>query len=254
MVTPFWTYENGTIAESRSDVMQNDVGHTFKGMLIRALYEHWSRSRLDSDIANLIEGFLTIQYNTILNLARYPNTNWYSPIWTGPPIPSMLPWGQLAAIDVFNSVIGLADESINTTSPTPGISALSKSGPPVGQIVGGTIGGAFGLILCATVVYIILRRRNQTRNAGAEDFIDSSLFQKGLVGEAATQKPDSDAIEPFPPPLSKSGLTYTSEKLSKTKRYSSPRRHPAPSNTYTNPDSSWEPTQSSISRFNFSKY
>ena len=54
------------------------------------------------------------KYNALLNIAKVPNSSWYALSWTGPPIPSRLAQGQLAALDVFNAVVGLPDEIATT--------------------------------------------------------------------------------------------------------------------------------------------
>lgn len=41
-------------------------------------------------------------------MARYPGTDFYTQNWNGPPVPTLLPWGQLATVDLLNSAIGLA--------------------------------------------------------------------------------------------------------------------------------------------------
>lgn len=104
-------------------------------MLIRALFEYWVQSSETSELANIVQSFIIVQvgqindckkarntsyimfrpkYNALLNIARIPNSSWYALSWTGPPIPSRLPQSQLAALDVFNAVVGLSDESTAT--------------------------------------------------------------------------------------------------------------------------------------------
>ena len=57
---------------------------------------------------------LRSKYNALLNIAKVPNSSWYALSWTGPPIPSRVAQGQLAALDVFNAVFGLPDEIATT--------------------------------------------------------------------------------------------------------------------------------------------
>ena len=60
---------------------------------------------------------LRSKYNALLNIAKVPNSpnsSWYALSWTGPPIPTRLAQGQLAALDVFNAVVGLPDEIATT--------------------------------------------------------------------------------------------------------------------------------------------
>ena len=99
------------------------------GMLVRALYEHWSRSQIDSPISEMVKAFLSVQvsislhtlrrwisslnkpcetkYNAAITLSRAPGTDFYNFTWTGPPATSMIPWGQLATADILNSAVGL---------------------------------------------------------------------------------------------------------------------------------------------------
>ena len=97
-------------------------------MLVRGLYQHWSRSPKDSEIGKLIKAFLAVQvhplffwrflltdpsplqYNNLVDNIRAPGTSFYSPDWTGGPIPALIQSGQIIALDVFNSAIGMADE------------------------------------------------------------------------------------------------------------------------------------------------
>ncbi|KAK7688588.1 hypothetical protein QCA50_008126 [Cerrena zonata] len=103
MKSTFWTLPNGTLFDPGAPTNVSDNSHVntaYKGMLIRALYEHWTRSEPNSDISNLIKAFLMVQYNAALSFARSPDTNIYTYSWTGPPATSMLPWGQLATADI----------------------------------------------------------------------------------------------------------------------------------------------------------
>ena len=58
--------------------------------------EFWSCGALKRD-RNLA------QYNALLTRATTPGTNLYSPRWEGPPVPKLLEWGQLNALDLLNS-------------------------------------------------------------------------------------------------------------------------------------------------------
>ncbi len=95
-------------------------------MYIRGLYEAWSRSDINSDIAKLIGSFITVQVrsspswsrsimanpllqlNALLDLAEISGTNQFSPGCVGPAYNGLLPWTQLVAMDVFNAAIGMA--------------------------------------------------------------------------------------------------------------------------------------------------
>ena len=46
---------------------------------------------------------VSLQYNALLTRATSPGTNFYSPRWEGPPVPELIEWGQLNALDLLNS-------------------------------------------------------------------------------------------------------------------------------------------------------
>ena len=57
---------------------------------------------------------------------RAPGTSFYSPDWTGGPIPALIQSGQIIALDLFNSAIGMTDEPpspSNVRDPT--VTAIS---------------------------------------------------------------------------------------------------------------------------------
>lgn len=49
------------------------------------------------------------QLNALVDLASSPQGNQYSPQWEGPGPTKVLPWGQLAALDVLNAAVGFGD-------------------------------------------------------------------------------------------------------------------------------------------------
>ncbi|KAI0781797.1 glycosyl hydrolase family 76-domain-containing protein [Abortiporus biennis] len=149
---PTWTSSNGVNTErsSPTPLTSNDFTIALKGIFIRGLYEAWTRSPSNSDVANLIQSYITVQFNALLDLATVPNSNMYSASWPGPPDSQLTAWGQLAAMDVLSSVIGFVPPSPNkspngtsspssTTTPTPSILSLSPSkvttSPPPSSII-----------------------------------------------------------------------------------------------------------------------
>ncbi|KAK7688633.1 hypothetical protein QCA50_008171 [Cerrena zonata] len=198
-----WTNVNGVITESRSNEWKDDIGHSFKAMLIRALHEHWSRSEKTSEIAILIEKFLTVQHNAILNLARYPGTNLYTYTWVGPPAPTMLPSGQLAAMDVLSSSISFAANTTDTNntssniSPSPTSQQQSSTSRKTSfGAIGGAVGGSLALILVIGILFMHLHNR---RSAA----LTKALFHgPEPLGEYAGRVSSQllQYINPFPPP------------------------------------------------------
>ena len=169
------------------------------GMLIRALCEHLVRRGRDSAIGKLTKAFITVQvslqtgiiqlnltwngskYNSLLNNARYPDTNWYSPRWLGPAIDTLYPWGQLAAIDVLISAINLGEpipgyeqlislreyltSLVHSPAPLPSQTQqyVSREKQMRNIIIGGILGGVSLLAMLAAGGVLLSRgrRRNQ---------------------------------------------------------------------------------------------
>ncbi|KZT25179.1 endo-1,6-alpha-mannosidase [Neolentinus lepideus HHB14362 ss-1] len=99
--TSAWQGDDGVITEGVSTTTDNDsVG--FKAVLIRGLHEAFSRSASNTDLRSLVESYIDVQYNALLELAANGST--YSSSWTGPP-QAFTSWGQLAALDVLTSAI-----------------------------------------------------------------------------------------------------------------------------------------------------
>ncbi|KAI0078573.1 hypothetical protein K474DRAFT_882485 [Panus rudis PR-1116 ss-1] len=126
-----WTDESGILHEGVEDpesMNQNINRWGLKSLFIRGLYEAWRRSPPDSDVANLIQSYITVQYNALLDFSRTPGGHFYSPVWRPPPASHLLPWGQLAAIDVMNSAIDLP-VSNDTATTSSFISSTASSSP-----------------------------------------------------------------------------------------------------------------------------
>ncbi|KAI0090060.1 hypothetical protein BDY19DRAFT_748273 [Irpex rosettiformis] len=123
VVYPHWTNTaNGVIIEGPEDensATSNGFGVALKAILIRGLYQAYMRNLDNTDQADFIRGFITVQLNALLDLASVTGSNQYSPRWEGPPPKALLPWGQLAAADVLVAALGLADARNSSASPSP---------------------------------------------------------------------------------------------------------------------------------------
>ncbi|KAI0073768.1 hypothetical protein K474DRAFT_1677636 [Panus rudis PR-1116 ss-1] len=116
-----WTDSSGIVNEGLGSMTsENSNVWPLKGLFIRGLYEAWSRFSPDSDVAKLIQSYLLVQFNAILDFAKSPDGDIYSPNWHDSPATKLLPWGQLAAIDVLNSAINLPILSESTSPSTIG--------------------------------------------------------------------------------------------------------------------------------------
>ena len=131
----------------------------------------------------------------------------------------MLPWGQLAATDVFNAAIGLKNESSpDTASPTSAPTSENsdpKRSPSLGRITGGVVGGFIGLILIAIVIFYAIRRTTST--GSGIGFANSPRDSGSKYPQDAS---NGKVVSPFPPPIPKIGLlphlsySYMTSKIS----------------------------------------
>ncbi|EIW78461.1 endo-1,6-alpha-mannosidase [Coniophora puteana RWD-64-598 SS2] len=97
-----WQGANAVITEGASDPSDNDsVG--FKPVLIRGLHEAWARNSGNANLRSLVKAYTDVQWNALQNV-KNANNPWYSSNWAAGSRPSqVIPWGQLAAIDVLVS-------------------------------------------------------------------------------------------------------------------------------------------------------
>ncbi|KZV62774.1 hypothetical protein PENSPDRAFT_758461 [Peniophora sp. CONT] len=125
IVYPLWTQSTGETAgvmieNDNTPASTNEVKGVYKTIFIRGLHEIWMRSAAfdNIDMTAFIEAFLMVQYNAVLQLATDANisSNVYSPIWIGPAVPTMLPWGQIPAVEVLNAAI--LENTSSSSSPS----------------------------------------------------------------------------------------------------------------------------------------
>ncbi|VDB92060.1 unnamed protein product [Peniophora sp. CBMAI 1063] len=198
-----WSLPNGVIVESPGP---NNDHVTLKGIFIRALAEARARNP-STDLAQYIEAYALVQFNSILENARSPapNDSFYSITWFGQPyqLPSAI--ANIAAIDVLNTAFSFvapsnssAGNATSTVSAEP--SATSTSGPSqhsdhsqAGSIAGGVVGGVVAIFVVAMVLIIALRRRARTRDDGV---VESKANDTGV----------GNGIEPFNLPASDTGV------------------------------------------------
>ncbi|KAJ3480127.1 hypothetical protein NLI96_g8570 [Meripilus lineatus] len=173
--SPLWTGGNGvnTAAAQNISADTNNINHSTKGILIRGLYVAWKRADATSEMAKLIKAYIT--YYALLNAATVPGVYHFSPAWNGPPARQLLPWGQIAAMDVLNAALGFALQaapnkpivtgttttSREPTSPVPGQERKQQNLP---LIVG--LASLAGVLICLSLTIIIIRTlRRQGRGS-----------------------------------------------------------------------------------------
>ncbi|KAF8327335.1 endo-1,6-alpha-mannosidase [Amanita rubescens] len=96
-----WEGSDGIITEGSSTESGND-GVGFKAIFIRGLGEAFVRNTEYSHFAILIQSYIDVQCNALLELAASGTS--YSANWHGPPM-AFTTWGQMAALDVLVSAI-----------------------------------------------------------------------------------------------------------------------------------------------------
>ncbi|KAJ3481290.1 hypothetical protein NLI96_g7755 [Meripilus lineatus] len=166
-----WTSGEGIMVEDangpNSLAETNGFTRALKGIYIRGLYEAWIRGQRGTDVANLIEAYINVQYNALLDLASRDSYS-FSSSWPGPPPTRLLPWGQVAALDVLNAGIGMAQlsESLSpSTSSTPAVSssvsvnAFNKA--TNASLIAGVTVAAVVVVLGVILAVFFLRRRNR---------------------------------------------------------------------------------------------
>lgn len=159
-----------------------------------------------------------MQLNALLDLASTPGSNVYSPRWQGPPIPNLNPTGQLTAIDVLNSAVGIVeDENTSSSSasssrcgvcsihrqllltyvillrsfsvPSPSTSTAASNDTSTNshrRISPGAIGGIvvgviiFLFLVLAGIFFLWRRKRNHTDATTKETSADPYLHVKPL--------------------------------------------------------------------------
>ncbi|OAX42321.1 endo-1,6-alpha-mannosidase [Rhizopogon vinicolor AM-OR11-026] len=101
-----WEGSNGIITEG-ADITEDNDGVGFKAVLMRGLAEAWSRNIGNTTLRTLIQSYIDVQFNALLDLASTSDSGsmWYSPAWEGPGPTSFIAWGQLAAVDVLVSAV-----------------------------------------------------------------------------------------------------------------------------------------------------
>ncbi|KAI0309935.1 hypothetical protein OF83DRAFT_1088716 [Amylostereum chailletii] len=180
-----------------------------QAIFVRSLNE--LRRRLgtsNAPLTALIEGYITVQYNALVDLAAAPGSTVYSSSWIGPPTTQVLAWGQSAAIDVLNAafVIAPADEATtNTTSSNPGptptarvpndtSSAHASAHTDTGAIAGGIAGGVAGVALLFLCAFCVVRRRRRTQ--GAPEPEHPYQYRQARTGSVSMGL-GAGAVEPF---------------------------------------------------------
>lgn len=218
------------------------------------MYEAWTRSPRGSDVANFIEAYINVQastlnilfnarenskptlelqYNALLDFARNDSYS-FSPSWLGPPPSHFLPWGQLAALDVLNAGIGIAQASPSPssspssyahhktihdkrslTSPrfdrSSGISATSApSSESTGNsstnvpVIAGVVAATVVVLGMVFAIFCIRRRNRRNRHVASLTELESHTGHHPCHDPLSEGYPDDDAmiqVDPHASPM-----------------------------------------------------
>ncbi|KZV75844.1 hypothetical protein PENSPDRAFT_646886 [Peniophora sp. CONT] len=189
-----WTSDQGVITEQKGDYR--------KGTMIRGLLEAKRRNPTNTAMADLIDEYITVQFNAVRKNALISDDN-YGTSWIGDSSGSSSSSdynyaGSAEAMDVLNSAFAIAPND-TVTSGTHHSS--------IGAIVGGVVGGVVGAIALSLALFFCLRRRRlRAREMPTrEEKLDLSTSNEArMVPEPFVNVPS----EPFRPPLSKGGSSY----------------------------------------------
>ncbi|KZV70986.1 hypothetical protein PENSPDRAFT_752121 [Peniophora sp. CONT] len=206
---PTWSAQDGVVNDVDPEVTSDSPNQILKGIYIRGLSEARMRNP-ETDLARYIEGYITVQYNSILDHARAPNSSNYSRAWIGPPLTSFEAGGNLAALDVLNAAISFNGSSTaSSNSSTGGTTPTGSSRPTsaksskskAGAIAGGVIGGVAFAAIATTAAILLLRHRKHARGANG--------VQRG------SNTPRTTTVQPF---ISGVAVAYTPPTNSKSAR------------------------------------
>ncbi|KAJ3475029.1 hypothetical protein NLI96_g12102 [Meripilus lineatus] len=176
------TLQSGILKASGGGEPFEDEDGAMKAMesaFIRGMYVTWSRIEPTSAVARLIEAFITVQYNALLDLASEPDVYRFSWQWQGPPATQSLPWAQAAALSVLDAAIGLPPGSPVRVSSNPSESptAATTTGqlsanlkvPDAHLIIGLSVAAASVLSAAIVLAFRVYRRRRIQYLVNKED-------------------------------------------------------------------------------------
>ncbi|KAK7024504.1 hypothetical protein VNI00_016256 [Paramarasmius palmivorus] len=161
------------------------VGTGSDPYLVRALTTVYTRyvDSISTDLRDLIQEFVGVQYNAVLDLATTSGTNQYVANWTGPPSDEFDAFGQTSAGVALVAGISLGENLVVSGSgslglPTPTATSGASNNESSSEISGGAIAGAvLGAVIAVTalvglVFYLYRRRRRHRRRISMSSVLD----------------------------------------------------------------------------------
>ncbi|KAK7014800.1 hypothetical protein VNI00_019251 [Paramarasmius palmivorus] len=162
ILNPEWHSVTGVLKSGGGSYTDNQAA----GSMVRAL-SVWYSTASASALKNVVEGYISAQYNTVIGKAKDPQSAIYAPDWNGPPSDNYKSNAQASAITVLLAGIRLnSTETLttNTTDSNDPPNSTPLPSPPakklaVGAIIGAVLGSVFGVIGLGTVFWYLRRRR-----------------------------------------------------------------------------------------------
>ena len=196
---------------------------------------------------------LMLQYNALLDFAK-DDSYGFSSSWLGPPPSRLLPWGQLAALDVLNAGIRIAQapplppSSPSTYAPFPTIHGIrfltssrvdrssiiaatsvpssenTDSSSPNVPVIAGVVAAAVIVLGIAFAIFCIRRRNRRNRHVASLTELEShtghhpghDALSEGYRDDATMVKVDQHTFPMEPFRLSSPSVQHRSEKASGT--------------------------------------
>uniref|UniRef100_A0A0W0F701 Glycoside hydrolase family 76 protein n=1 Tax=Moniliophthora roreri TaxID=221103 RepID=A0A0W0F701_MONRR len=205
---PDWQQTNG--------IMKNSiyVGTGSDPYLVRALRSTYDRIQISPDLRDLIQDFIGVQYNAVLDLATSNGSNVYAPDWNGPAASTFDAFGQTSAGVALIAGISLGIEPSSTTTtslpPTTSTNEVNNDGSPpprsmnAGIIAGAVVGAVVGAAILAALVFFLLRQHR--RRHERISFTDSEFIATPFNPDPTSFTPtpfNATGGKPLPVPLSK---------------------------------------------------
>nr|GAT49249.1 glycoside hydrolase family 76 protein [Mycena chlorophos] len=97
-----WQEWTGIIAYSQGT--EDNIG---SGVLVRGLSAGYERNSTSAELRDLLGSYLAVQFNAVVELARFPQSGRFSPHWIGPPSVIFSGKAQTAALDVLLASLSL---------------------------------------------------------------------------------------------------------------------------------------------------
>ncbi|KAF7368264.1 Glycoside hydrolase family 76 protein [Mycena venus] len=220
---------NATIQSLLENVTEaaisNDEWHSSEGILTQGgsnlvvgFTEAFSRNATSAELRTYMHDFMGVQFNAVVDLATFNETNVYAGDWTGPPSAQFLQSNQTSAISALLGGIFIDDSLPSFTVPDAAASPYGKQrGTRAGVIAGSVVGSIVVLAITGSAILFTLRRR-------------ARIHPPTSPGPQISSSP----VQPFPISIPQAAMLLRSQSIAKTGAISpieNPSQSPGGDNT-----------------------